>query len=534
VLLRPQWQYFLQLLLGASLTLAFAPFNHWWVVFVAIPAWLYLILTNSILSVESPTAQTSVSNTKTLQIGSFGLSRFKLTFAFSLGYFGVGLSWVHVSIADFGGLPLVGSIGLMLLLCGYLALFPATLVYLLDRFIKIDAWPIFLPLGWLIIEWLRARLLTGFPWLSIGYSQLHGPLVGYFPLIGEIGVSALVVCICIMIALGFLKKSFIPATLLMLVIGISSLVLNQTKWTETSGEIVSVSMIQGNIAQSLRWTPEQDLPTMRKYLDMSEAHWDSDIVIWPEAAIPQLEPIATEFLRMLDQIATESESALITGIVNYQFESQKIYNNLLALGFDQKDANTIPYRYMHNNRFAKHHLLPIGEFVPFENVLRDLAPIFDLPMSSFTRGDFKQSNLTAKGYLLAPAICFEIAFPSQIAANLYTNTAAIITVSNDAWFGNSHGPHQHLQIAQVRAKEFGLPVLRSTNNGVTAFIDHHGIIMSSAPQFEDAVLSADIQLTNGITPYREYGDLPIWLFFITLAVSSYISNRRLLTIKRTQ
>jgi apolipoprotein N-acyltransferase len=167
-------------------------------------------------------------------------------------------------------------------------------------------------------------------------------------------------------------------------------------------------------------------------------------------------------------------------------------------------------------------LLPIGEFIPFEDWIRGLAPIFDLPMSSFSRGEYQQANLEAKGYHFAPAICFEIAFPRQIAANLYYNTDFIITVSNDAWFGGSHGPAQHLEIAQARAKEFGLPVLRATNNGITAFIDHQGQIQSRLPQFEAAVLSDIIQQVKGYTPYRLFGDWPIWcLSFVIFAFASW-------------
>jgi apolipoprotein N-acyltransferase len=146
-----------------------------------------------------------------------------------------------------------------------------------------------------------------------------------------------------------------------------------------------------------------------------------------------------------------------------------------------------------------------------EDWIRGLAPIFDLPMSSFARGDFQQANLQINGYHFAPALCFEIAFPGQIAANLTSDTDFIITVSNDAWFGHSHGPAQHLQIAQVRAKEFGLPVLRATNNGITAFIDHKGEIQSRLPQFKTGVLTDKIQRVEGMTPYRYFGNSLVWL-----------------------
>jgi apolipoprotein N-acyltransferase len=410
------------------------------------------------------------------------------------------------------------------LLCAYLAVFPAIAIWLTNRFFSKQCWPFTLPLFWLALEFSRAHFMTGFPWLSIGYSQLEGPLSGWIPIIGEIGVSAVLILITVNLGLTLrlaqTSTSWRIKGLQTIIVGVifcvSGLVLNSINWAKPSGEMKRISMVQGNIEQTIRWAPEQDQPTMKKYWDLSSEHWNSDLIIWPEAAIPKLEIAATDFLKLVDEKATETDTALITGIVDVNYSDEKIYNNLISLGNDELSQNIIPYAYGHKNRFAKHHLLPIGEFVPFESVLRTLAPIFDLPMSSFTRGSYVQANLIANGMKLAPAICFEIAFPNQIRANLNDDTDAIITVSNDAWFGNSHGPHQHLEIAQMRAKEFGLPVLRSTNTGVTAFVDHKGMISAIAPQFEDTVLTHDVLLVSGKTPYREFGNFPAYAFFLIL------------------
>ena len=477
---------------GALLTLAYAPFSFWLVTFLSLTGFIYL-LSNSLPK-----------------------QGFKLGLAFGLGWFGAGMSWVHVSIADFGGVPLIGSLALMLLLSAYLALFPAISCYLLTKYFNHKLWPIALPFIWLLIEWLRSWLFSGLPWLSLGYSQIQGPLAGWFPVIGEFGVSGLIVLISTALAIWLADYKWLPSTLIVTVLFVSGLALNQYQWAKPTGQSARIAMVQGNIEQALRWTPEQDQPTMDKYKNMTADHWNNDVVIWPEAAIPQLEPIAADFLREMDNLAAQTNTGLITGIVNYNFETKEAYNNLVVLGQRHPDETNNSgtsgghYRYFHANRFAKHHLLPIGEFIPFEDWIRGLAPIFDLPMSSFSRGDYQQANLEAKGYHLAPAICFEIAFPRQISANLYYNTDFIITVSNDAWFGGSHGPAQHLEIAQARAKEFGLPVLRATNNGITAFINHQGQIQSSLPQFEAAVLSDTIQQVKGYTPYRSFGDWPIW------------------------
>lgn len=478
----------LALLLGASLTLAYAPFSFWPLMPLALTGYLYLLS-------QSGTEQA-----------------FKLGFSFGLGWFGAGISWVHVSIADFGGIPLLASIGLMLLLCSYLALFPAFASKFIKKYFASQFWPLALPFTWLISEGLRAWLLTGFPWLSLGYSQLHSPLFGWFPVIGEFGVSALVVLLAAAFAVWLPRKKYLASGLLATVTLLSGWVLNQYQWSEPKGEPVAIAMVQGNIQQVLRWAPEQNLPTMQKYKAMTEDHWANQVIIWPEAAIPQLEAIAGDYIAEMEKLAVNNQIGMISGIVNYNFETREAYNNLIAFGAKNKGDTQGHYRYQHSNRFAKHHLLPIGEFIPMEDWLRGLAPIFDLPMSSFNRGDYQQANLLANGYHFAPAICFEIAFPTQISANLYADTDFIITVSNDAWFGRSHGPAQHLEIAQARAKEFGLPVLRATNNGITAFIDHRGNIQSRLPQFEAAVLSDQIQRVTGTTPYRYFGNLLAWLF----------------------
>jgi apolipoprotein N-acyltransferase len=478
----------LALLSGASLTLGFAPFNLWPVVLFALGVFFHLL--------------------------SHSDKPFKLGFSFGLGWFGAGISWVHVSIADFGGLPLIASLALMLLLSAYLALYPALISHLLKKHFPPLIWPLALPLIWLFVEWLRSWVLTGFPWLSLGYSQISGPLAGWIPLIGETGLSAMTVMLCAVLAQWLPKRYYLSSAVLVLVLLLSSWVLNRHQWSGPTGEIVPIAMVQGNIKQELRWAPEQDAPTMQKYLNMTQAHWDNELIIWPEAAIPKLEPLALDYLAELDALAAMHGTGLITGIVNYNFETREAYNNLIVLGSTQKNDHKGQYHYGHGNRFAKHHLLPIGEYIPLENWLRGLAPIFDLPMSSFSRGDYLQQNLLANGYNFAPALCFEIVFPHQISANLTADTDFILTVSNDAWFGHSHGPAQHLQIAQMRAKEFGIPVLRATNNGITAFINHRGEIQSELPQFQAGVLTDNIALVAGTTPYRYFGDFTAWLLAI--------------------
>lgn len=458
------------------------------------------------------------------QIAKLRHRAFLAGWVFGMGWFGAGISWVHVSIADFGGLPLVGSLAIMALLCGYLSLFPALAFSLASRFFTVNLWPLALPFFWCLSEWLRSWLLSGFPWLSLGYSQIDSPLSGWAPIIGETGLTALLLIAASLLACNGFKRATLYGGLISLAIYVSGWLALQHAWVSPK-QTYSVAMVQGNIPQSLRWVPEQDQPTMDKYLHLTEPLWNSDLIIWPEAAVPKLEPLAQPYLARVNERAFNENTALITGIVNFNWETQEAWNNLIVLGKRTPTATLPDYQYFHNNRFAKHHLLPVGEFVPFEDWLRPLAPLFDLPMSSFARGAYQQANLEANGIHLAPAICFEIAFPRQVAANLYANTDMIITVSNDAWFGRSHGPAQHLEIARMRALEFGRPVLRATNNGISAFIDAKGQITARLPQFEAGSLTAPVTATEGLTPYRQLGDLPMGILLTLLLIVSITSKK---------
>lgn len=498
----------LSLLLAGGLTcLAYAPFTLWWLPLFSVALLVWLL-------------QRADSARQACLYG----------FSFGVGWFGVGISWVHVSIAQFGGLPLAGSLGLMALLVAYLALYPALTAYLVSRLSTPAILPLVVASCWTLSEWLRSWLFTGFPWLSLGYSQTSAGLTDWAPLVGETGISFLLVFCAAALAQLFYPQRPLPRYSYAIIAGslfaLSPLLVKLHNW-HYSGQQLSVLLVQGNIKQELRWAPEQEWPTMLKYQDLTRPHFQTDLVIWPEAAIPQLEPLAERYLDNLNRAALYNDTAVISGILDYNFKTQQAWNNLIVLGKRHANSTDGDYFYGHSNRYSKHHLLPIGEFVPFEQSLRTLAPIFDLPMSSFSRGAYVQPNLVANGYHLLPAICFEIAFPAQISANMTDATQLLLTVSNDAWFGDSIGPHQHLQIAQMRALEFGRPLLRATNTGVTAVVKPDGSISKTAPQFSETVLQDTVHLSQGQTLYARFGTLPLLvLCALLLLVSSVLRLRR--------
>ncbi|WP_194089759.1 apolipoprotein N-acyltransferase [Vibrio hibernica] len=475
--------------IGALTTLAFAPFSYWPIALVS-PFLLLLLL-----------------NKQSAKAGAW------IAFAWGLGQFSTGINWVHVSIDTFGGLPKPASVFLMTLLVSYLAIYPALFGGLLNRFFPQTnrrRLLIAAPILWLITDWLRGWVFTGFPWLWLGYSQIDSPLSSFAPVSGVEAITLMIWLIAGSVSYSLLCKKWqylcIPVGVFALSYG-----LNKIQWVTPNPDTkTSFALIQGNIDQKKKWLPSHRWPTLMKYTDMSRENWKADIVIWPEAAIPALESDLPAFLKNLDTAARNNDTALITGVLS-QDDLGHFYNNILTLGKDDQG----PYNYDTAKRYSKHHLLPFGEFVPFGDLLRPIAPFFNLPMSSFQRGAFIQPNLIANGRHLLAALCYEIIFSEQVRQNVTDDTDFILTLSNDAWFGDSIGPIQHMEIARMRALELGKPLIRATNNGITAVTDYKGHIAKKIPQFQTAVLNAEVTSTTGNTPYRSLGS---WLLYLWSAV----------------
>ncbi len=471
--------FLLSFLAGAGLVFAYAPFSYWFIAFPLITIWLFMLD-------KSPPKQAFWHG---------------LTFGF--GWFATGISWVHVSIAQFGGMHLVLSLLLMLLLCLYLAIYPGIAAWLSAKLTTHKQVNLYtLPFLWLISEWLRAHLLTGFPWLSFGYSQLDGPLSTLAPVIGETGITFVVVLCSVALYKLMKGKQLVTNLALIFVTIVGCFYATNNSQINLTGKQINVALVQGNIKQELRWDEEQEENIIDLYIRLTEdLYKNHDLILWPEAAIPRLEPLAQDYLYAVDKQAMEQQSSLITGVINYDPDARSFFNRLVVLGRKHAMDTEGDYFFRNPNHYNKHHLLPIGEFVPFQELLRPIAPLFNLPMSSFSRGDYVQDNIIANDLHIAPLICFEVAFAKQLAANMTNRTDLLLTVSNDAWFGDSHGPHQHLDIARMRALEFGRPMLRGTNNGITAVIDHKGQVIGEIPQFEEAILSTQVDLVTGKTTY---------------------------------
>lgn len=472
------------------MTFCYAPFAQGWLAVPLIAAWLLLL-------VRSQTARQAMA----------------VGFSFGFGWFGAGISWVFVSIDQFGGLPLPVSILLMVLLWSYLALYPMLAAYL---WFKARRWLngyslLAFPLIWLICEFLRGWVMTGFPWLSLGYTQTSTMLGQLAPHIGEIGLTLVVLLAACGFAFALLRKQL---TWLLLPVGLYALgtVAPYLNPMQPSGENLRVALVQGNLELDMKWDPAKEWSNLEHYIALSEPVADHDLIIWPESAITILEWQARHGLDDINEWMLSQQSSLITGILDLKFNQQHpdgaYFNSIIVLG----EQDTVGgYQYGSANRYEKHQLLPIGEFVPLETILRPLAPLFNLPASSFKRGPYQQSNLSANGYQIAANICYEVAFPRQISASVNEQTQLLMTISNDSWFGDSHGPHQHLEIARMRAMELGRPMLRATNSGITAMIDERGRTITRIEPFVADVASARVALVEGRTLFHRLGEWPTWL-----------------------
>ena len=430
-------------------------------------------------------------------------------FMYGLGLFGVGIYWIYISLHTYGGMPGIMAGLSTFLLAAFLSLFPAATGALSKRISvhRKHAFLIAAPIFWALSDWVRSWIFTGFPWLTMGYSQLpHSPLAGYIPIVGIYGVSMITVLIASM-AYALINKNMLIfrrlSLMVLLGIIIVGALLKTIEWSAPSGKPLNVSLLQGNIDQTIKWAPEIAEHTLNQYLHMVEQS-KAKLIILPETAMPVLSSnIPEEMIARLKQHAISNQGDVLVGMV--ERENGEYFNSVLSYG----TAETAVYR--------KSHLVPFGEFIPLKTIFgwiyRDWL---NMPLSDLSRGSTHQQPMQVAGEKVAVNICYEDVFGEEIIRQLPEATV-LVNVSNDAWYGDSYAADQHMQFSQARALETGRMMLRATNTGATAIIDRKGYVISHAPHFEQTTLDGVVQGYTGTTPYVRWGNWPFIVFsLITL------------------
>ena len=491
---------------------------------------------------------------------------------YGLGVFGLGASWVYVSIHDYGHAPVPLAALLTILFCAGLAILfglQSVIFGRLSNTVKTDAkntssiadqgtgrpsglWrPLAFAGLWVLFEWTRSWLLTGFPWLYAGYAALNTPLAGWAPVTGVFGNSLLFALIGALFGELLVQidnfragrkvgpQSVIPknsdqgnvstpagqnshpsqgssntptantplpdfinhhrALIIWLLATLATAlgggyVLNQIEWTQPVGEPQTVAMYQPNIDLIKKWDRRYFPEITQQYAETTRAlQGKADIVVWPESAIPAYKDQVDKYLNAVVSPLVAGNQALITGIPSRDRENR--YNSIAIFGASE-------------SIYHKQKLVPFGEYVPLEDVLRGLIRFFDLPMSHFKQGPADQAPLPYGDLTIAPYICYEVVYPDFVAATA-GDSELLITISNDSWFGHSIGPIQHLEMAQFRALETGKPMIRGTNNGISALIDYRGQLTAQSEQFVETTLTGTVHPRTGKTPFSQLGSWPV-------------------------
>lgn len=488
----------LALIAGALLPLAFAPFDLWPLAILAPVVLLW--------SWDRATPRRAA-----VRGGLFGL-----------GAYGFGIYWIFISLHDYGNAPAPFAALATALVVLVMALYLAALGGLIARWgppAGPTRWLLIFPALWTLLDWVRSWLFTGFPWLAIGYSQTDALLGQLAPYLGVFGigwatlVSAGLVWTLLNSASARARLGWLG---LLAVLGLATWGLGRVSWVEAAGPMLRVAIAQGNITQDRKWEPDALDETLTRYVRLSlpeQGH--SDVIIWPETAIPALLDDVRPFVAALTEEARKAGVDYVTGIATGSWETSVFQNSIIGLG---RSAGL----------YHKRRLLPFGEYLPLRGFFLFFRDWVDIPMADFIPGDPEQPVFQAGGQPVGLSICFEAVFGSEIRRALPEATW-LINLSNDAWFKDSAAPHQHLQIARMRALEVGRYLARATNTGISAIIDERGHVRARGPQFQAEVIRGEVQPLRGMTPYARWGDWPTIAMMIGLLILGLFLSQR--TIK---
>lgn len=471
-------------LAGGTMPLAYAPFG-WWPI-----AWLALAALFALCRAVSPRVAAGHG------------------YAFGLAWFGGGVHWIFISCYRYGNMDVVSAALSTAALVAYLALFPALAMYAARRLG--GSFLLAAPGAFGLAEWLRAWLLTGFPWLAPGYSQIDSPLGAWAPVAGVAGVGlALTAAAAALVAIALPPRKPGPALLTLALLGGGALWLDGRDWSEPTGPALDIALLQGNVEQQMKWDPAHFEATLARYLDLTAAQRSADVIIWPENAIPALPSEVPD--GYFDAVrAAAGDAAVLIGMPTGTLGGA--YYNAIA-------QITAP-----GGEYRKRHLVPFGEYVPLKRQIGPLLDVLAVPMSDFSSGGAGQALLDVAGTPVAASVCYEILFPQEMRAG--ASAGWLVNVSNDAWFGDSIAPPQHLDIARMRAREIARPIARATNTGITAFIDARGRVTARAAPFTVTALRGQVFPQRGLTPFARHGEAPVTVLCLALCAVAWRRSHR--------
>jgi len=435
-----------------------------------------------------------------------------LGFLFGLGMFVAGVSWVYVSLHRFGAMPAPLAALATFGFCVVLALYPALAGYAQARLRAAPALraALVIPACWVLAEWLRATLFTGFPWLTLGSLAPGTPLAGYSPIAGVYGASLVAAAGAGLLWCVALGQSRWLAAAAFAVLGVGGVALRGVEWTTPSGAPFTAAVLQGNVPQDLKFDPQRYLRTLETYARLAEAS-RAQLIVLPETAVPRmLDSVEPAYLARLEAAARRNDGDLLLG-VPVRVAPGEYYNAVLSLGSAPRQL------------YYKSHLVPFGEFVPpgFGWIVRVLS----IPLADFARGPVPPRPLLVAGERVAVNICYEDAYGAELIRALPEATL-LVNASTVAWFGDSLAPAQHLQIARARALETGRAHLAATNTGLTAAIDRDGRVLARLEPFTEGRLEVQVQGYAGATPYVRAGDTPVLALCALLLVAFALRQRR--------
>ena len=494
---RTRAHYLLAIVAGAALPLAFAPFELFFLAPLSYAALLYVW--------TDATPRRAVG----------------LTFAWGCASFGFGTYWTFIAVRIIGGAPVAIGLFLMIGLTFVLAAFVASGAWVAAKWFRTRgavAWLVTLPALFVLAEWLRGWLFTGFGWLAAGYSQTDSWLMGYAPLGGILAISLAMLVTAgalLTLVLGTTRERA-AAAVVVVAVWLGGFAAREVEFTQPKAEALDVALAQGNIAQDTKYDPDQLPPMMALYAELTRQGAGADLIIWPEAAIPTYLEYIEPFAEAIRRAAAEKGSTVLLGVLQPAPHAKTIddFQNILVALTAERQV------------YVKRHLVPFGEFYPVPGFIREWMRLMNLPTGDATPGAADQPPLVVGSEKLAITICYEDVFGAEQLKYLAEATL-LVNVSNDAWFGDSIAPHQHLQIARVRAAEAGRYLLRSTNTGITAVIDAHGRVVDELPQFQAGLLKATARSYTGATPYARVGNyLVVVLALVSLLAVLVASPRR--------